>query len=72
MKIFIWNKDFLTDYTSGIAFVIADNEKEARKILIEKYDNNIGISNTILNQINNGPDEIHELKPSAFYLWGGS
>ncbi len=34
LRLFVWN-DYCTDYSSGLAFAIARDEKEARK-LIEK------------------------------------
>ena len=36
MKIFNWT-DFSPDYTSGLAFAIAKDEKEARKMIKKSY-----------------------------------
>ncbi len=36
MKIFIW-EDFCPDYTGGLAFAIAKNEAEARKLIVAEY-----------------------------------
>lgn len=36
MKIFIWT-EFSPDYTSGLAFAIAESEKEARELVIEHH-----------------------------------
>ena len=34
LKLFVWT-DFCPDYTSGLAFAIAKDEKEARKMITE-------------------------------------
>jgi len=36
VKLFIWT-DFSPDYTSGLAFAIAKDEKEARKMIEKEY-----------------------------------
>jgi len=36
MKLFIWT-GFCPDYTSGLAFAIAKDEPEARKLLIKEW-----------------------------------
>ena len=33
-KLFVW-KGFSPDYTDGLAFAVADNEEEARELVIE-------------------------------------
>jgi len=35
LKLFVW-KGFAPDYTDGLAFAIAENETEARKLIIKK------------------------------------
>lgn len=34
LKLFVWTK-FCPDYTSGLAFAVAHDETEARKLIIE-------------------------------------
>ena len=36
LKLFVWT-DFNPDWTSGLAFAIAKDEKEARKMIIKLY-----------------------------------
>lgn len=36
MKLFIWT-GFCPDYTSGLAFAVAKNEAEARKLVIKEH-----------------------------------
>ena len=72
MKIYIWNVDFMENQTPGLAVVIANNESEAKKILLKKMSENGMDYDRYVKQALSGPDEEHELKPSAFYIGGGS
>lgn len=36
LKLFVWD-GFSPDYTDGLAFAIAQDETEARKLVIEQY-----------------------------------
>ena len=35
LKLFVWT-DFMSDYTEGLAFAIAENENQAKLMIIEK------------------------------------
>lgn len=61
LKVYVW-KEFNTDYYHGLAVAIANNEEEARNLVIEYHEYNPGIW---------GPLEIHELKPQAYTVSGG-
>jgi len=37
LKLFVWT-EFCPDWTSGLAFAIAKDETEARRLVIEAYD----------------------------------
>ncbi len=37
LKLFIWT-DFCPDYTGGLAFAIAENEIEAKKLIIKELE----------------------------------
>ena len=37
MKLFVWT-EFCPDYTDGLAFALAEDETEARKLVIEECD----------------------------------
>lgn len=66
MKLYIWNKDVLRDYSSGIAFAIAESEEQARELITEKTrldPEDVGLDKPA--------DEVHELdEPYAAYLYG--
>ena len=36
LKLYVW-ENFCPDYTSGLAFAIAENEAAARKLVVENY-----------------------------------
>jgi hypothetical protein len=64
LKLFVWY-GVLTDYTSGIAFAIAETEQEAREMLIKKED---ALSRD--EDFNGKKPEVFEDK-ECFTLWGG-
>jgi hypothetical protein len=69
MKLFVWN-DVLTDYTSGIAFALAENVDEARKLILEKYEKEQSyISDMLVSDLNAEPLIIENKE--GFYIWGG-
>jgi hypothetical protein len=69
LKLFIW-KDVLTDYTSGIAFALAVNVEEARKIIFAKYEKEEQyLSQTLKADLANEPEIVDTKK--GFYVWGG-
>ena len=69
LKLFIW-KDVLTDYTSGIAFALAENVEEARKIIFAKFEEEEQyLSDTLKADLSDEP-EIVDTK-DGFYVWGG-
>jgi hypothetical protein len=70
MKLYIWNKDILRDWSSGIAFAIAESEEQARQMIYQaigyedENDDDGGISKPA--------DEIHDLdKPFVAFRRGG-
>ncbi len=69
LKLFIW-KDVLANYTSGIAFALAENTEEARKIIFAKYEKEERyLSDTLKADLSDEP-EIVDTK-DGFYVWGG-
>jgi hypothetical protein len=69
MKLFVW-KDVLTDYESGIAFALAENVDEARKLILEKYEKEQSyISDLLVSDLNAEPLIIENKE--GFYVWGG-
>ncbi len=63
LKLFVW-MNVLTDYTSGIAFALANTEEEARKILLKKED-------CLANDSSFKDKPLVYTKKQGFTLWGG-
>lgn len=62
LRLFVWT-DFCPDYTSGLAFAIAEDETEARKLVVERYGG---------EPYTWGDLTIHPLtRKSAYYVTGG-
>ena len=69
MKLFVW-KEVLIDYTSGIAFALAENVEDARKQIAAKYEKEEGyVSSELKKDLFDEPIIIE--KPEGFYIWGG-
>jgi len=69
MKLFVWN-DVLIVYTSGIAFALAENVDEARKLILDKYEKEQShISDMLVSDLNSEPLIIENKE--GFYVWGG-
>ncbi len=66
MKLFMWTKDVLRDWSSGMAFALAETEEEARHLLQEGHEDNA-------RDFDGPPDEVRDLdKPSTYSKWGSS
>lgn len=64
LKLFVWT-DFSPDWTSGLAFAIAKDEEEAKKLVRGEHG--------IVSDREWGSLEVHELNsPIAFAVTGGS
>lgn len=72
LKIFVWDVDFMENWSPGLAVVIAENTEEAKNILLEKLEEKGMDYDKYKKQVFNGPDKIVELQKSAFYVSGGS
>ena len=69
LKLFIW-ENVLTDYTSGIAFALAENPEEARKIIFAKFEKKEQyLSDTLKSDLSDEPEMIDT--KDGFYIWGG-
>ena len=69
MKFYFWD-NILRDYTNGIAFAYAENRKEAKQLIIDKYKKEKGyISDMLLEDLKAKPIIIN--KKYAFVMWGG-
>ena len=69
MKLFVWN-DVLIVYTSGIAFALAENVDEARKLILDKYEKEQSyICDLLVSDLNSEPLIIEN--KDGFYVWGG-
>ena len=61
LKLYVW-EDVLTDYTPGVMFALAKDTEHARKLLIEKYGDE-------LDDMRIEPREV--INPEGFIVWGG-
>lgn len=61
LRLFVW-EGFSPDYTDGLAFAIAADETEARRLVIEAYD---------CEPYNWGTLKVLLLEPVAFAVGGG-
>ena len=69
MKLFVWT-DVLAENTSGIAFALAKNTDEARKLIIEKYEKEQEyISDLLVSDLKAEPLVVESKE--GFYVWGG-
>ena len=69
LKLFIW-EDVLSDYTSGIAFALAENIAEAREIIFAKFEKEEQyLSDTLKADLSDEPEMIDT--KGGFYVWGG-
>ena len=72
MKMYVWSKDFLRDWDSGLGVAVAESVDEARMMLIEatKRDGYAGWVEMVARDIVREPDRILEL-PNAAVCYGG-
>lgn len=61
LKLYVW-ENVLRDYTGGIAFAYAENQEDARKLIIEKLG-------YLHEDLAKEPKEIK--KKEGFYIHGG-
>ena len=75
LKLFVW-PEFIPDYTDGLAFVVASNEKEAKKTLfnkLRKEKENLCLEDIEEDTKDWGPVEVYDIeKGLAFYVLGGA
>ena len=82
MNIYVWQKNFLPDYTDGLGFAIANTYDEAIKILNDEYNSRIYYNqNNPKNPLPTTPDDWlrdlpYDVHPVAVgvcdYIHGGS
>lgn len=65
LKVYVW-PEYQPDYTNGLAVAIAETEELARDQVTEVDPIAARCRDTW------GPVEVHELKPQAHAVWGGS
>jgi hypothetical protein len=69
LKLFIW-ENVLTNHTSGIAFALAENLEEARKVILDKCEKECGYTpKTLQIDLASEPKVIDNSE--GFYVWGG-
>jgi len=65
LKLFVW-KDVLMDWSKGVAFALAENLEEAKKLLRKELPFSV---DDFEREFTKEP-EVYE-SPMAFALWGG-
>jgi hypothetical protein len=65
LKLFVW-QDVLVDWTSGIIFALAENENQAREMVVANYS---GTTEIVCREMGKPPEVYDE--PVGFALWGG-
>ena len=69
LKLYVW-EGVLTDYTSGIAFAIAETVEQARQVIYDKSEKQDGyVSSTLIADIAGEPIVCENTE--GFYVWGG-
>ena len=63
LKLYVW-EDVLSDYTAGLAVILAHDEGEARRIMKEKFPD------YVVKNLPFGECKI-VTEPDAFYVYGG-
>ncbi len=63
LKMYVW-EEVLTDYTDGLACVLAHNEEEARRLIKAEIDNPY-----VAWQFDEDPVVVDS--PKAFFVYGG-
>jgi len=75
LRLYVWH-EFACDYTCGIAFAIAQNEEEAKDVILGRSTSRYTSQYTsryIRTQLDNIRPEVFELNsPVGFYVEGGS
>ena len=67
-KLYIWEEDVLTNYTSGMAVAAAESVEEARDVLVRQAP---WEGSLLARDIAGEPDRILEL-PAGVHCWGGA
>jgi hypothetical protein len=69
MRLYVW-EDVLQDYTSGIAFALAESEEQARGLIWECLG--LELDACVEPGLHGPPTHVLDLgSPRAFALWGG-
>ena len=66
LKLYIWD-DFCSDYTSGLAFAIAETESEARELVRVACGDKTGYDSSEWGDV-----KVKEISKCAHFVTGGS
>lgn len=71
MKLYVW-EGVLADYTSGIAFALANSVEEAKSAILHKYACEVGGKNSaLINELKNSEPQIIDTVEGFFVFGGG-
>lgn len=71
MKLFIWHQNVLQDWTDGIAFAMAHDVHEARRLILEHSKRDLDVVQRLSKEIERAPD-IETAGPYGFWEIGGA
>lgn len=69
-KLYVWNEDVLTDWTSGCAVAVARSVDEARSTILDSADSSSERERLAVD-IAGDPNKVLDI-PAAHYEWGGA
>ena len=78
LKVYVWDEDFLTDWTSGCAIAIAPSLDEAKALLIKRAGDghpaaeSRGPSEEWMREQLESAHTEHALAEFCYYMYGGS
>lgn len=73
LKLYVW-ENVLCNYSSGIAFALADTVESAREIILKKFENRFEDTfsyryNIFKKELEENEPKIHETS-IGYFLWG--
>ena len=75
MKLFIWSRGVLTDWSDGMAVAMAEDVEHARVLIVAREVNvrghKLAVADQLRRQIAGDPDEVHD-EPAAVWIFGGA
>lgn len=71
MRLYVWESEFLKDWSSGMAVACAETVEEARGLVLAAAVGDFCEQEKMGRDLARDPDRVLDL-PAAVYCWGGS